>query len=151
MLLRGGSSSGHCLAAGSPDAAGGIKITYQVESSLNPLIFAQSLSNILLQKQNVKASLTQYTTSSGAIYSVWLNSTASLRDSPTLKGGWREVYDFDVYFGRKGSSDTALQVDGILRPMVARQAIGNLASYHGLDDAQRSAYLSVFDDLVEIL
>jgi hypothetical protein len=79
---------------------------------------------------------------------VWLNSTASLRDSPTLKGGWREVYDFDVYFGRKGSSDTALQVDGILRPMVARQAIGNLASYHGLDDAQRSAYLSVFDDLV---
>ena len=77
--------------------------------------------------------------------SIFLRSTAPLRDSKILPGGWREAFDFDVHF-KKATGKVLIK--GSAHPLVSRQALGSLASYTGLNDAQRNVYTSFLDSSV---
>jgi hypothetical protein len=145
--LGDGGSFG-CNASGYSRTSGSIGIRYDVFTSNNPTEFAKAVSDLLRSRQNITPELTFYKNSDGSVYSIWLNSSAPLRDSKVLSAGWREAYDFDVYFGRKDHEELDLSIQATLRPMVSRLAGGSLTEYQGLDDAQRNTYSAFFDTLL---
>jgi hypothetical protein len=139
---------GTCNAAAIARVSGAIQIEYMVTTEDNPLVFATSLRSVLTTKQGLSPELDPYTNSRGIIESVILTSSAPLRDSRTLQPGWREAFDFDVYFGRRGGSRNVLSVSGTLSALISRLAVGSVAEYRGLNDTERSSYAATFDALV---
>jgi hypothetical protein len=137
-----------CNSAAESRLSGSIRITYNVRSGASPMLFAEALQKTLISAQSLSTELVPYSDPEGTVYSVLLNSSAPLRDSKVLFDGWRESFDFDVYFGRRDPQKAAVSVDGTLQPLVSRLARGSLAEYQGLDDAQRNTYMTTFDNLV---
>jgi hypothetical protein len=137
-----------CNSAAESRPSGSIRITYNVRSEASPMLFAEALQKILISAQSLSTELVPSSDPEGTVYSVLLNSSAPLRDSKVLSKGWRESFDFDVYFGRRDSQKAVVSVDGTLQPLVSRLARGSLAEYQGLNDAQRNTYMTTFDNLV---
>lgn len=143
--LRVGKEPSSCFLRAFARNSGSIGIQYTVQTKTNPTQFANAVRDMLKARQDIMAQLAVF---GNPPSSVRLMSTAPLRDSKTLQRGWRETYDFEVYFGRRGSADTELSIEGTLVPLVNRLATGSLTEYQGLTDAQRSLYMTTFDRLV---
>lgn len=149
IYLRGESERTSCPA---PSIAlrpsGSIDVQYKVITHDGLLVFALSVNDMLATKQGLLGDLITSKDSRESVTSVWLRSAAPLRDSKVLSAGWREAYDFDVYFYWAEANQNEMGVEATLRPMVSRLAVGSLVQYQGLDDAQRTRYASYFDLLI---
>jgi hypothetical protein len=149
VLIRAMRPLDMCFFAGHLRVSGSIEIHYVVTGAPALSEIAFGLANELTSKQKLKPEVRLFKDNAGTVRSVRLRSSTPLRDSSVLSAGWRESYDFDVdlNYDRAGI-DNIVDIEGDLRPLVSRQAVGNLTEYQGLDDAQRGIYLNYFDSLV---
>ena len=81
----------------------------------------------------------------GTISAISFRSTAPLRDSPILKNGWRESFDFDLHLYPESDK---IRVYATTKPLVCRQASGQAIDYYGPTDAQKSTYAAVLNEHV---
>jgi hypothetical protein len=126
--------------------SGMINVGFEVTTTMNVSVFSTRLKAKLISDLALSVELEETTDSKGTIVAAILRSTAPLRDSKILAGGWREAFNFDVSLS---AQDGKVRIHGATQPLVCRQALGNIRDYQGLSDAQRSAYASALDNLVE--
>ena len=74
-----------------------IDVEFEVISTKNPIVFANSLLDLLRTNQALNPELEPHV-ANGVVSSVSLYSSAPIRNSVTLSQGWRESFDFDVFF-----------------------------------------------------
>jgi len=137
--LRGGYSDGFCNAMAIVRPTGAIDILFEVITPNRVDAFLPALSKMMTGMGLAFEVL------AGAKDRLRIRSAAGLRNSAVLQAGWREAMDFDVDLDRENDR---ILVNGVAHVMVARQALGNLDQYQGLDDAQRAIYATTFDSKV---
>jgi hypothetical protein len=116
---------------------GTIDIDFDVETKIEAKTLSDSLVRMLRDELGMIAEQDSQKATEETFAVVEVRATAPLRDSKILKGGWRESLDFDLSVIKNNNK---IAVHGIARPMVARQATGNLIEYRGPDDSQRATY-----------
>jgi hypothetical protein len=144
LLRRGTTSISYsCETAASIRLGGSIDLDFNIQTKLDASAFSDSLAQML--RAELGFSIEQHVTKAGdgKTSLVSFKSTAPLRDSSILKGGWRESLDFDLYLSAEVGG---VSVHGNTTPMVCRQASGQLIDYHGPDDAQKATYAKVLND-----
>ena len=122
--------------------SGLIDINFLVHTDLSPSVISDSIARMLKEDLGFSDDQIERDVSedneTNKIYEVSFRSTAPLRESTILKGGWREALDLDININ---ASDTkTIGVHGMTSPMVCRQASGQLIDYHAPNDAQRATY-----------
>jgi hypothetical protein len=134
-----------CVAAATFRTSGAIDINFQIRTDLDASAFSDSLARML--KDDLGFATEQVDrTEAGRIVGVSFRSTAALRDSPILQGGWREALDFDLSVSPEHGN---IAVHGYTDPKVCRQASGQLIDYHGPDDKQKATYATVLNESVK--
>jgi hypothetical protein len=144
LLRAGAHGTVMCLASASIRLGGSIDIRFSVQTKRTLSDFSDSFSEMLSNDLHM---VTEQNSENyhGQIDSISFRSTAPLRDSPILKGGWRESLDFDVSLSRRSDG---FDVYGTAKPLVCPTASGQSVDYHGLTDAQRQAYATALDRYV---
>lgn len=122
-------------------------MSFEVTTARKVTDFSTQLQKKLALDLSLSVEADETISSDGHVNSVTLRSTAPLRDSKILTGGWRESFNFDVSL--HAAADGKVRIRGATQPLVCRQALGNVRDFHGLDEAQRSLYASALDGFVE--
>jgi hypothetical protein len=139
-----------CVRDGEQRISGGMSIKWTTQGTRDVELLSTSLVSILYSRQGLQAGIEPFAYDDDHRPKVIkVETSAPLRTSKTLPGGWREAFDFDVDFYKSDEPEAAVEIEGTLEAMVSRQAVGNQTEYHGLSDAQRNLYLITFDGLVE--
>ena len=140
IWLRGGTPRDECYTSASFRKTGAIEIRFDIKSKTAFTTLPDALVNMLTSDLGLSVSREADLETTKTIA---LSSASGLRDSKILPQGWRESLDFDIMLSAGLNGET--HFSGVAHAMVARQALGNLAEYQGLDDAQRSAYADALD------
>lgn len=126
--------------------SGAIDIDYNVVTKQELLRLSDAIGRVMAFDLGLTTVRWEARSSDGSIGVVGFRSVAALRDSAILSPGWREALDFDLELSdHRAIGQEAIIIHGVVHANVCRQALGTLAGYQGLDDAQRARYASVFD------
>lgn len=79
--------------------------------------------------------------------SIVFEAAAPLRDSKILADGYRESLSVDLYLGMERSDQ--LVVDARIKPMVTKEAAGDITKYHGPNQGQTTAYGNYADEHIK--
>lgn len=114
-----------------------IDITFKVRTTVDPDMLIQSVLDVLQSEFNLSA------VRRGSFPGI--EAVSALRDSSILQPGWREAIDLSVIVEQDEEAENHYRVDGNVRAMVCRQALGSIVDYHGLSSAQQAAYAAAYD------
>lgn len=146
FYFRSGVYTGHCLFSATNRINGAIDIKFEIET-IKPLVeFYDNVKRKLSEDLELKIESNETLDELGHVVSVSIRSTAPLRESKIISGGWRESFNFDVYIGREEKN---IVFRGSTQPMICRYSVGEARYYHGLDDDQRAVYMTRLDKLLE--
>lgn len=135
-----------CLAWASFRMSGSIDVEFNVLTGKNIEEYVIKISDMMNKTLGLNVEIKMDKQPDGRIYSASIYSTSSLRNSVILVGGWREALDFDVHLTRRSDG---VEIRGVARALVSRQAVGSMTSYQGLDDGQKSAYATKLDNSIK--
>jgi hypothetical protein len=134
-----------CYMMGLFRPSGAIDIRFKILTKIPAFDFANSLGKLIIDDIGMATERRVVKGKDGSVNSIQLISSAALRNSKILPTGWREVLDLDTTLAVQSE---VLDLSSAIHALVSRQAVGNIAQYQGLDDAQRTTYLSVFDSKI---
>ena len=142
--LRGGNRNQmFCNAMATFRPSGAIDIDFDLLAHSSLQKVSASLLSLLQTNMGLQA-VEQAHGQNGDYISI--ESTSGLRESKILGGGWRESVNLDVAVDRV--NEGKIRVHATANVGVCRQNVGSVTAYHGLNDAQRSAYSSELDSLL---
>jgi hypothetical protein len=148
--LRGGYFSGAldltCKMSSSFRSTGAIDIGFDVLTHQSAEAFAEAFVKMMNSVLGLTVEKSISKASDGKIGNVHLTSSAALRNSTILQGGWREALDFDLDLT---SDKHRVQVRGVAHVLGCRQALGSLTEYQGLNDVQKSTYATALDSDID--
>ena len=122
--------------------AGTINIYFEILTEKSPLLFANKLKDLLVDKLELTSKLTAFGSPPENARTVTLQFTAPIRESKILPSGWRDTLDFFVGFY---SDDSKVVLKGEAHIMVCRQNLPNIRDFHGLDSTQSNTYALFLD------
>jgi hypothetical protein len=131
------------MAAFGTRVTGAVDVFFHVATNIDPLLVSRAIITSLDSELGLSTTSSSNQGADGAIESIHIISTVGIRESPILKGGWRETLDFDLDLtvGVGGN----IYVHGTLHSMVARQAVGDLTNLQGPNAVQQNMYAQQFD------
>lgn len=126
--------------------AAGIDFTFDVKTRTDPLEILAALLSVLKTRFELSTEQKVSRGEDGKLNFITIKSGTSLRNSKILQAGWRESMVFDLQIEPTGYG---VSITGSAFALVCRQALGNAADYHGLDDAQRATYAAALDSGID--
>jgi hypothetical protein len=137
---------GGCQHAGHFRPSGAIDIEWSLRPARDLTGISASIAQALTDRLKLSVEQDPEHDENGKVVAVRISGTAGLRSSVVLNPIWREAVDFDVSVEEVDSN--TISVTGSAHIDVCQQAVGDLFQYHGMNDAQRTAYAATLNDIV---